>query len=72
MPLDQPLFIVVIFEFLQGGLELFDSVEGSDPQQIFLECSDEALGATVALRGAHKGRDQISHPTRQSRSGSHG
>lgn len=56
MPLDQPFFIVVIFEFLKGGLELFDGVEGSDPEQIFLECSDEALGATVALRGAHKGR----------------
>ncbi len=43
MPLDQPLFIVVIFEFLQGDLELFNGVEGSDPEQIFLECSDEAL-----------------------------
>lgn len=39
MPLDQPLFIVVIFEFLQGDLELFNGVEGSDPEQIFLECS---------------------------------
>ncbi len=54
MPLDQPLFIVVIFEFLQGGLELFDGVEGSDPEQILVPFAICVGGREVAYPQGHQ------------------
>ena len=44
MPLDQPLLVVIVFEFLEGLLHLLNRPEGSDPEQIFLQGADEPLG----------------------------
>ncbi len=56
MSLDQPLLVVILFEPLEGGLQLLDGIEGPDPEQVFLQRPYEALGASVAFRGADKGR----------------
>ena len=56
MPLDQPLLVIIIFEFLEGLLHLFDGPEGSDPEQIFLQGTDEPLGTAVPFGSADKGR----------------
>ncbi len=56
VPLDQPVLVVVVLELLQGGLKLLDGVEGSDPEQVFLQGSDEPLGAAVPFWCADEGR----------------
>jgi hypothetical protein len=50
IPLQNPLGIIQVFESQQRLSPLLDGVEGSHPQQVFLEQVDEALGATVSLR----------------------
>lgn len=56
MSFDDPGLIVGLLEFEQGATQVFDGLEGADPQQVFLERADEAFGTAVALRGAHEGR----------------
>ncbi len=56
VPLDRPFFVVVLLELLQGGLEFLDGVESSDPERVFLQGSNESLGAAVAFGSADKGR----------------
>ena len=63
VPLDQPLFVVILLEVLKGGLQLLDGVEGSDPEQVFLQRPYKALGTAVAFWGADKGgRGFCAHP----------
>ena len=52
---DESLLVVELLEVQKGQAQLFDRVEGADPQQVLLERADEALGAAVALRLAHEG-----------------
>ena len=52
---DEPGFIVVPGELDERGSQLFDGVEGSHPQQVLLEGSDEALCDAVALGLSHEG-----------------
>ena len=56
MPLDQPFFVVVLLELLQGGLEVLDGVESSDPERVFLQGAEEPPGTAVPFGGADKGR----------------
>ena len=56
MALYQPMLVIILPELLEGCLQLLDGVEGTDPEQVFLQCSDEAFGAAIAFRGADKGR----------------
>src|SRR5690554_6710511 len=55
MALYQPVLVIFILEFLQGCLKLLDGIEGFDPEQVFLQCPDEALGTAVAFWSADKG-----------------
>lgn len=56
MSLDQPMLVVLLLEGLEGGLQLLDGIEGSDPEQVFLQRPYEALCASVAFWGADKRR----------------
>lgn len=56
VPFDQPFGVVGLAEFEQCPSQFFDRVEGSQPQQIFLQSADEPLGASVALGGTDEGR----------------
>ena len=49
MLLDQPPLVVAVLEGHQSQSELLDGLKGLDPQQLFFERPDEALGYTVAL-----------------------
>ena len=50
------MIVVIVLELLAGLLQFLDGLEGCDPEQIFLECPDEALGTAVPFGGADKGR----------------
>ena len=50
------MLVVIVLELLEGLLQFLDCLEGSDPEQIFLERPDEALGTAVPFGGADKGR----------------
>ena len=52
---DQPALVVGPPELDEGEAEFLDGPEGPDPEEVLLERSDEALGATVALGGADEG-----------------
>jgi hypothetical protein len=56
VPSDEPSFVVTSGEFDECGSQLFDRIEGSHPQQILLQGSDEALCDAVALGLSHEGR----------------
>ena len=55
VPGDEPGFVVAIGELDECGSQLFDGVEGSHPQQVLLQGSDEALCDAVALWLSHEG-----------------
>src|SRR5258705_1455783 len=55
VPGDEPGFVVVPGELDERGSQLFDSIEGPHPQQVFLQGSDEALCDAVALGFSHEG-----------------
>ena len=43
VPSDEPSFVVASGELDECGSQLFDGVEGSHPQQVLFQGSDEAL-----------------------------
>src|SRR3954462_2349492 len=53
--LDQPGRVVGLAEREQRLTQLLDGLEGSHPEQVFLEGADEPLGTATAFRGAHEG-----------------
>ncbi len=55
MSLDQPRLIIGIPERQQCVAQILDRSEVLDPQQILLEDTDSALGASIPLRAAHEG-----------------
>src|SRR3954466_15757781 len=55
VPSDEPSFIVALRELDECGSYLFDGVEGSHPQQVLLQSSDEALCDAIALGFPHEG-----------------
>ena len=55
MPGDEPGLVVAAREVLEGDPEFLDGVEGSHPQQVFLQRADEAFGDAVPLRFPDKG-----------------
>ena len=54
--LDQPVLVVLVPDLLQGRLQVIHGSQCPDPEQVFLQRLDEALGTAVALRRADKGR----------------
>lgn len=46
---NEPLVVVMTFEFEQSQTQFVDCTEVSHPEQVFLEGADEAFGAAVAL-----------------------
>ena len=54
--LDDPGLIVGFLEVMERLAQLLDGLEASDPEEVFLERPDEALGTTIALGLAHVGR----------------
>ena len=56
MALDEPGFIVAPGELDERDEKFLDGVEGSDPQQIFLQRPHEPLGDAIALWFADEGR----------------
>ena len=56
MALDQPALVVLVLELLQGRLQFIYGSECPDPEQVFRQRPNEALGTAVALRRADKGR----------------
>ena len=50
MALDQPSVVVGFSEREQRLPQLLDGVEGSHPEQVFLEGADEPLGTAIAFR----------------------
>ena len=65
MPLEQPVPIKPILKVEQGLPQFLDSVEGSHPQELLLQCPDEALGHPVALRGPDEARAGLDAQERQ-------
>jgi hypothetical protein len=55
MPSDEPSVVVASGERDECGSQLFDGIEGSHPQQILFQGSDEALCDAVALGFSHEG-----------------
>src|SRR6202171_5355609 len=55
VPSDEPSFVVASGELDECGSQLFDGVEGSHPQQVLFQGSDEALCDAVALGLSHEG-----------------
>jgi hypothetical protein len=53
---DQPVGVVPVGELEQRLAQLLDGLEVPNPQQVFLESADEALGDAVAFGLAHEGR----------------
>ena len=54
MSLDQPMLVVVVLKRLQCRLQFLDGIEGSDPEQILLRRSNEALDPAIRSRsGSH-------------------
>src|SRR5512132_2733063 len=56
MAADQPVGVVPGGEIQQRQAQFLDGREVAHPQEVFLECPDEALGDAVALGLAHEGR----------------
>src|SRR5215207_8198746 len=56
MALDEPLAVVAVLEGEERLAQGFDGVEPLDPEELFFERADEALGAPVALGLADEGR----------------
>src|SRR3954463_13384326 len=56
MPFDEPSRVVDLPKDEQRLTELLDGVEGAHPQEVLLECADEALGTAIPLGSPHKGR----------------
>ena len=56
VPLDDPGLVVGLPERLERQAQLLDGVEAPDPEQVFLQHPDEALGAAVAFGLADEGR----------------
>ncbi len=54
--LDQPLFVVLVLEPLEGSLQVFETRIRFRPERIFLGKADESLGADLALGRANEGR----------------
>src|SRR5215207_2962776 len=53
--LDQPGRIVGFPEREQRLPQLLDGLEGPHPEQVFLQCADEALGTAIAFWCPHEG-----------------
>ncbi|MBK9376506.1 MAG: hypothetical protein IPN03_23010 [Holophagales bacterium] len=53
---DAPLVVVAMLEADEGALEIFESVETMEAEELLLEGSDEGLGAAVSLALSHVGR----------------
>jgi hypothetical protein len=47
--LDEPLVVVLGLEFEQSESEFLDGGEVSHPEEVFLQCADEAFGTAVAF-----------------------
>ena len=64
MSSEDPVRVVRAAEFIERRPQLLDRVEGSNPQQLLLEGSEEPLGASVALGRANEARtgDHAEHP----------
>ncbi|MBF2734714.1 MAG: hypothetical protein ISN26_01225 [Betaproteobacteria bacterium AqS2] len=56
--LDQPLFVVLVFEPLEDSLQVLDARVRFQPEQIFLKSTDESLGSVVALDKRTKSEDK--------------
>ncbi len=55
-PLDQPVVVVALAEFLESRSQLFHGLEVTHPEQLLFEISEEAFDAPVAFRLAHERR----------------
>jgi len=53
MPADAPLLVVDFLEGQERQPQFLDRVEAANPEKIFLEDADKALGDAVALRLTH-------------------
>src|SRR3954469_20342489 len=55
MPFDEPGRVVDLSKDEQRLTELLDGVKGAHPQEVLLECADEALCTAIPLGGPHEG-----------------
>ena len=53
------MLVVIVLELLEGLLQFLDCPKGSDPEQIFLERPDEALGTAVPFGGADRDGEDV-------------
>ena len=53
---NDPGLVVAVFEGEQRQAELLDCIEPTQPEQVLLQGSNEALGAAITFWGAHEGR----------------
>ena len=67
VPFDQPLFIVLVLEPLEGSLQVLDARVRFQPEQIFLGKADESLGAAVAFFKSERMTAMSRFPTNGSR-----
>src|SRR5208283_615676 len=57
--LDEPRAVVASGPGEEREPQLLDGLEGTEPEELLLEGSDEPLGAPVALRGTHESRARL-------------
>ena len=57
--LAQPMLVVIVLELLAALSQFLDGLEGCDPEQIFLERSDEALGTAVPSGARTKDGEEV-------------
>ncbi len=46
---EDPKVVETISEFLQRGVQFFDTGESCEPEQLLLECSNESFDASVSF-----------------------
>src|SRR3954451_23370394 len=56
VPFDEPGCVVALPKVEQRLPKLLDGVKGAHPQEVLLECADEALCTAIPLGSPHKGR----------------
>ena len=52
--LDEPVLVVSLLPRFERLAQLFDGIEGADPQELLFEGADDSLGTAVSLRSAHE------------------
>ena len=65
MALDDPGPVVGVLERVEGQAQVLDGLEAADPEQVLLQCPDEAFDAAIAS-GSRAKAGELSMPRKAS------